>query len=396
MRKVLISGASIAGPATALALVRYGFDVTVVERAPTVRLGGYPIDLRGTAIQVAEKMGLMDGLREAHIHSKRMRFFDDDGRVLVTIKPEDLTGGIQGFDVEIPRGAISSLLFEATRNDVDYRFNESIVAIDQDSTGANVTFQSGRTERFDIVIGADGLHSNTRGIIFGPEAPFERYLGYTFIGFTMPNMPDYDQESACYFAENRFATLFAVKGFDRPFAFFVLQRPRPSDEDTRDVESYRRMMHEAFKNDGWVIPEMLKELDVANDLFWDTVSQIRMPTWSSGRVALVGDAGYGPSFMTGQGTSLAMVGAYVLAGELATHADHSVAFANYEKVARKFVEDNQSLASPGGWQLIPNSAEDAAQRRIGLAAIQQTSAPDKRALEKRAVHNSLELPEYAA
>jgi 2-polyprenyl-6-methoxyphenol hydroxylase-like FAD-dependent oxidoreductase len=396
MRKILISGASIAGPATALSLLRYGFHVTVVERASTVRMGGYPIDLRGTAIQVAERMGLMASLRRAHINTKRMQFFDDDGRVLATIRPEDLTGGIVGFDVEVPRGTVAAVLFEATRHDADYRFNDAIAAIDQDAGGAHVTFQSGRTETFDLVIGADGLHSNTRAITFGPEAPFARYLGYTFAGFTMPHMPGLDQETACYFAENRFATLFAVRGFDRPFAFFVFRRPYPSDAEMIGVAGYRRTMHEAFKNDGWVIPEMLKELDVADDIFCDTVSQIRMPTWSSGRVARVGDAAYGPSFMTGQGTSMALVGAYILAGELASHADHSAAFASYEKAARKFIEDNQSLATPGGWQLIPNTAEEAMQRRLNFAAIQQRGAPDQRGLEKRSVHNSLKLPEYPA
>lgn len=394
--KALISGASIAGPTVAFWLVRYGFKVTIVEKAPSIRVGGYPIDLRGTAIHVAEKMGLMPALREANIDTKLLRFFDNEGREFASVKPDYLIGGVEGFDVEVPRWALGSLLYEATRNDVEYRFHDSIAAIDQDDGGAHVTFQSGRTETFDIVIGADGIHSKTRTVTFGPEALFMRYLGYVFAVFTAPSLPEFNQEGATYFNENRVAALYAVRGLDRQFNMLTLRRPAPSEAEMADADSYRRMMREAFKNDGWIVPRMLDQMDISDDVYCDVVSQIKMPSWSSGRVVLVGDSAYAPSFQTGQGSSLALVGGYILAGELASHADYKAAFAGYEKVLRKFVEDTQSLALPDSWLLVPKSPEEVAMRRERIAALQKQAVPDERAMRNRKIHNSLELPQYPA
>jgi 2-polyprenyl-6-methoxyphenol hydroxylase-like FAD-dependent oxidoreductase len=392
--KILVSGASIAGPAVALSLARYGFRVTIVERALTVRTGGYPIDLRGTAIHVAEKLGFLPALREAHIDTKRLRFFDNEGQEFASINPDHLIGGIQNHDVEIPRWTLGSLLYEATRHDVEYRFNDSIAAIDQDSGGAHIAFQSGRTETFDVVIGADGIHSNARAITFGPEELFTLYLGYVFAIFTGQPLPEFDQEGAICFNENRVAAIYAVRGVNRLYNMFVLRRPAPSAAEMADIENYRRMMRDAFENDGWLVPAMLQQMEFADDLYCDVVSQVKMPTWSSGRVVLVGDAAYAPSFQTGQGSSLALVGAYILAGELASHADPTAAFASYEKIMREFVADNQSIASPNSWPLVPKSAAAVTTRRERLAALQAQAAPDERALKNRKIHNLLELPQY--
>jgi 2-polyprenyl-6-methoxyphenol hydroxylase-like FAD-dependent oxidoreductase len=394
-RKVLISGGSIAGPATAFWLQRYGFDVTLVERAPEVRMGGYPIDVRGSAIRVVEKMGLLPVLRDAHIHTRRISFMDDEGKAFAVVKPEDLLGSDEESDVELPRWGLSSLLYEATREKVDYRFNESIVAMKEEADGVQVTFQSGRAEKFDIVIGADGLHSNTRKLAFGPEEQFLYYMGYTFAGFSAPNFAGLEQESEQYFTDHRTAGLYHVRGYDKVLGFLVVHRPYPENEDMRDVEGQRRMMTKAFAGLGWRVPELLEALQVADDIFCDTVSQIRMPTWSSGRVVLVGDAGYGPSFMSGQGTSMALIGAYVLAGELASNADHRTAFSRYESLYRTFVEDNQGITKKDGWRYIPNSKEEVETRRKSFMEIMRQAGSNEKAVANRKIYNSMQLPEYA-
>ena len=180
-RSVLISGASVAGPTLAYWLDRYGFDVTVVERASSIRVGGYPIDIRGTAIEVISWMGLLPQVEAAHIASRAMTFVDGEGRTIGTIPIYDLTGNEAGQDVELPRGTLTTLLYGLTSNSrVRYRFADSIEALEDDGAGVDVSFKGGDRQRYDVVIGADGLHSNTRRLAFGPETPFNHHLGASF------------------------------------------------------------------------------------------------------------------------------------------------------------------------------------------------------------------------
>lgn len=185
-RSILVSGASIAGPAIAYWLDRYGFDVTVVERAGMIRGGGYLIDVRGTALDVVERMGVLRQLRDEVVDIRKLSFVGSDGRLVAAIEAMELTGGIASREIELPRGALSSILYDLTRNGrIRYRFNDSIDALTDDGTGVDVRFESGAAQRFDIVVGADGIHSNTRALTFGPEPSFNRYLGYCFTGFPM-------------------------------------------------------------------------------------------------------------------------------------------------------------------------------------------------------------------
>lgn len=393
-RRALISGGSIAGPATAYWLKHYGFDVTLVERAPQVRMGGYPIDVRGSAIRVVDKMGMLPRVRAAHINTKKISMVDEAGKAFAVIKPDDLLGSEENVDVELPRWNLSSLLYDATRNSVDYQFNDSIASLEETSDGVHVTFQSGRKDTFDIVIGGDGMHSNTRRLVFGPEEPFLHYLGYTFAGFTMPNTAGLDQENVMHFADNRVAALYAVRNFDRLFAFFCTRRPYPANEDMRDVNTQRRVIRDTFADMSWRVPEMVDAFETADDIFCDSVAQIKMPTWSKGRVALVGDAAYGPSFMTGQGTSMALVGAYILAGELNANKDHGVAFERYQNLMRKYVEDCQSMAQKDNWRYIPHTKEDIEPRRKAFADIMRQAGNNEKALANRKIYNSIEVPEY--
>ena len=366
-RRVLISGASFAGPALAFWLHRYGFAVTIVERAAALRSGGYPIDVRGTAIDVAERMGLLPGLRGAHIGSKRLTFIDGEGRALAEIGPEMMTGG---RDVEVPRGVLTKMLVDLTRDDVIYRFGTSIEHLVDRGEEVEVTFSDGGRASFDVVIGADGLHSNTRALVFGPESQFEYPIGFCFAGFLTPNTLGLSREAVCYNVPGRVAVLYAVG--ERPetvHAFLAFAHPRLSEQEARDHDRQRRLTAEAFADGGWKTPELVEAMLAADDFYFDTVQQIRMPCWSRGRVALVGDAAHAPSFLTGQGTSLALVGAYVLAGELASHADHTAAFAAYDRKLRPFVELNQARVGEGRATLIPVTQEQLEERNRSFAAM---------------------------
>ncbi|MFF0753042.1 FAD-dependent monooxygenase [Streptomyces sp. NPDC004267] len=387
-RSVLISGASVAGPALAYWLRRYGFDVTVVEKADAVRGGGYPIDVRGTALEVVRRMGLLPELRKAHIDTRRITFLDADGGTVAALRPEALAGGT-GNDLEVPRGDLTSLLHGLVRDNVTFLFDDSIAALDDRPDGVEVTFHSGARRDFDLVIGADGLHSNTRRLILGAEERFHHYLGYCFAGFTLPNHLGLAHEGVLWNVPGRSAALYAVGAGQQVHGFLNFARPEPPLDAFRSPEAQRELVAATFPDQRWEVPRLVAAMRSAQDLFFDVVSQIRMPRWSVGRVALVGDAAYAPSFLTGQGTSLALVGAYLLAGELATRPDHREAFAAYESMARPFVTANQELVTEGNAALFPRTESALLQRDEALRALSALPADTP-----RPAHSALVLPDY--
>ncbi|MET8606758.1 FAD-dependent monooxygenase [Streptomyces rubiginosohelvolus] len=390
-RTVLVSGASIAGPALAFWLNRYGFTVTVVEKAGALRDGGYPIDVRGTALDVVRRMGILPRLRDAHIDLRRLTFLDEDGAEVTSLAPHAVTGGVAGADLEVRRGALADALHSAVRDDVEFLFDDSIDTLDQHRHGVDVTFRRGGSRTFDLVVGADGLHSHTRGLVFGPEERFHRYLGYCFAGFTLPNTFGLVRETTLWNAPGRAAVLYAVgDGGDDVHGFLAFARPQPPLGAFRDPESQRDLVEGVFADAGWEVPGMLAAMRTADDLFFDVVSQIRMPRWAEGRVALVGDAAYAPSFLTGQGSSLALVGAYMLAGSLAAEWDHTAAFAAYERDSRTFVTLNQNLVGTGDALLFPTTARALDERNALLRGLAATPP----AAEGRPAHAALVLPEF--
>ncbi|MFD2465772.1 FAD-dependent monooxygenase [Amycolatopsis silviterrae] len=385
-RSVLISGASIAGPALAYWLNRYGFAVTVVEKASAVRGGGYPIDMRGPAVEVLRRMGLEEQVRERHIATRRLSFVDADGGVLNSVAPTAITGDEAGYDIELARGDLTSLLYDAVRDDVEFRFSESIATLDDRGDRVDVTFSSGRSQTFDLVIGADGLHSKTRSLAFGPEERFHRYLGYCFAGFTMPNHLGLSREGMSWAVAGRSASLYAVGGGDQVHGFLVFTHAEAPFSAFADPAAQRELVASRFEGCGWEVPRMVEAMRSADDLFFDVVSQIHMPVWSKGRVALAGDAAHATSFLSGQGSSLAMIGAYLLAYELAD-APHDVAFAAYEKRSREFVEANQALATSGSTVMSPRTEEELATRNALLRGAD--GLPGESSHE---VHTMLTLP----
>ena len=350
---VLISGASIAGPSLAYWLNRCGFRPTVVEKAGTVRPGGYPIDLRGVAVEVIDRMGLLPSVRAADIATRRLTCVDSRGRRTARVELANLRGA--SHDVELPRGRLASLLYDATRDAVEYLFNDSIGSLEQTDDGVRVTFRSGAQRTFGLVVGADGLNSNVRGLTFGAEAQFHRYLGYYFVGFSVDNDFGLESEIVMYNRPGRMAALYAVRNQRRPNALLVFAVKERIDRRL-SVDEQFELVERAFAGDGWEVPRLLAAMRTADDLFFDSVSQIRMSSWTKGRVTLVGDAGYAPSFLSGQGSSLAVVGAYQLAAALAAAGgDHRMAFPAYERSMRHFVEQNQQLALKASGMMIPKT-----------------------------------------
>ncbi|MFE7569751.1 FAD-dependent monooxygenase [Streptomyces sp. NPDC057539] len=389
-REVLISGASISGPALAYWLHRSGCAVTVVEKAGAVRDGGYPIDVRGTATEVVRRMGILPRLRDAHIDSRRCTFLDADGGKVASVSPSAVAGSVEGQDLEVRRGDLTASLYAIVRDDVEFLFDDSIRTLDQSEQGVDVTFHSGRRRTFDLVVGADGMHSSTRESLFGPEEQFHRYLGYCFAIFTMPNTFGLSHELVLWNTPGKAAALYAVGDNDELHAFLNFHQPEPPLDALRNPDAQRDLVATVFAGAGWKVPGIVNAMRDADDLFFDTAGQIRMPHWSSGRVALVGDAAYAPSFLTGQGTSLALVGAYMLANALATKRDHTAAFAVYERDVREFVAINQALVDNGAATLFPTTARALEQRDTMLRdLVTMPSAP------ARPAHSALTLPEFA-
>ncbi|MFD3733122.1 FAD-dependent monooxygenase [Streptomyces sp. NPDC058632] len=389
-RKVLISGASISGPALAYWLHRSGFAVTVVEKAGALRGGGYPIDIRGTATEVVRRMGVLPQLQDAHIDSRRCTFLDADGGEVASVEAHAVAGGVEGQDLEVRRGDLATTLHAAVRDDVEFLFDDSIDTLDQSERGVDVTFHSGRRRAFDLVVGADGMHSHTRESLFGPEERFHRYLGYCFAIFTMPNTFGLSRELVMWNTPGRAAALYAVGDNDELHAFLNFHQPEPPFYALRNPDAQRDLVATVFACAGWEVPGMVDAMRDADDLFFDTAGQIRMPHWSSGRVVLVGDAAYAPSFLTGQGSSLALVGAYMLAHALATNRDHTAAFAAYERDVREFVAMNQALVDNGAATLFPTTVRALEQRNTMLRDL--ATMPFATA---RPAHSALALPRFA-
>jgi 2-polyprenyl-6-methoxyphenol hydroxylase-like FAD-dependent oxidoreductase len=331
---VLISGASIAGPALAFWLSRFGCTVTVVERAPSLRLGGQAVDFKGaTHHTVLSRMGLLDEVRARQTGGQDQTIIDADGRPLATI-PGEFTGG----DIEIRRGDLSQVLFQHTAGRCEYLFGDSVTSLTDTDGGVHVTFQHAAPRTFDIVVGADGIHSNIRRLAFGPEAGFVRYLGHHYALADLGAGGD----PVMY---NEPGRMVALGGPKAP-AFFVFASPELR-YDRYDPEAQKRILREAYRGGRWRIPELLSRLDDATDVYLDSISRVQVPTYAKGRVVLLGDAAYGNT-LGGFGTGLAVVGAYVLAGELhAAGGAHRVAFARYEAGFRDYAKiSRQGNAGP--------------------------------------------------
>jgi 2-polyprenyl-6-methoxyphenol hydroxylase-like FAD-dependent oxidoreductase len=342
-KTVLVTGASIAGPALAHWLHRRGAQVTVVEQAPGLRPGGQAVDARGVAKEVIRRMGLDAEIRAACTDTAGAYTVDADGNVLETFRAEDDGGDGYISEIEVLRGDFSKVLYDDTSDSVDYVFGDRIAELTQDEDGVDVTFASGERRRFDLVIGADGLHSALRSMVFGPREQFIRHLGLVLAFYTVPNEFGIDRWLLDHQDGGRSAGLRPMKDTSRAIA--MLSFPMPDfDIDHRDVEAQKQLLRDRMAGFGWETERILAHLDDTPDFYLDQVAQVVMDSWHRGRVGLIGDAAFSASPMSGAGTGLALVGAYLLAGELAAADwDPEAGFAGYEARMRSYVLDNQEI-----------------------------------------------------
>ena len=347
-RTVLVSGASIAGPTTAFWLARAGYEVTVVERFDALRDEGQNIDVRGAAREVLRRMGLEEAALAATTGEQGTVFVDEHGRDVARFPAgEGDTAGATA-ELEILRGRLGGLLHDATGDDVRYVFGEQITALDQDADGVDVTFASGREQRYDLVVLAEGVNSRSRELVL-PGAP-RRYLGMLMAYLTIPRTDaDTDWWRWYVAGEGRGVNLRPDDVGSMRASLNVLTDTRGIDDLPR--ESQVALLRRAFTGAGWETERILAALDDA-PLYVEDLAQMRLPRWSAGRVALVGDAAWCATPVSGIGTTLALSGAYTLAAELAAAADHRAGFTAYERRMRPFVEKGQSL--PPGTPQVAN------------------------------------------
>jgi len=362
---VLISGAGIAGPAAAYWLRRAGFRPTIVERAPGPRPGGQAVDLRGAGRAVTERMGLLDRVRAVALEQAGFAYVDARGRITARM-PADAFGG-EGIvsEIEVLRDDLSRVLYEASPPDTEYLFDDTITGIDQDAAGVNVTFERAAPRRFALVLGADGLHSTVRRLAFGPDAaclrPFDLYNAW----YTARAGVDLDGWFLMYNAPG--GLVAGVRpGRDAGEVKVMLGfRSAAGGYERLGRERQQELIADRFAGAGWEVPRLLAAMPGAADFSFDSMGQVHLDEWSCGRIVLLGDAGYCPSPLTGLGTSLALVGAYVLAGELgAAGGDHRVAFPRYQERLRAYVAQAQQLPPGGVDAFAPNGAF-----MIGLRAL---------------------------
>jgi len=388
---VLISGVGIAGPTLAFWLRRGGFEPTLLECARGLRSGGYVIDFWGLGYDIAERMGLTDAIERVGYHIRELRIVDEGGKPIAgfgTRVFRELTGG---RFVTLGRSDLSRLLFNKVSDVTETIFGDEVLSLQEHPDAVEVRFRSGQTRRFGLVIGADGLHSNVRRLTFGSQDRFEAHLGYYVAAFEVNGYRPRDESVyVIYNQPSRMLGRFALHD-DRTLFLFVFAFDSPGPD--LNTAKQKAILREQFGDGSWECPRVLSELDRAENLYFDRVSQIRMERWSRGRVALVGDAAFCVSLMAGQGSALAITAAYVMAGELVKASGrHEEAFRNYEALLRGYVGSKQKGAERFSVALTPRT-------RWGLfmrnQVIKASTIPGLARLAfGRDIIDKLQLPDY--
>jgi 2-polyprenyl-6-methoxyphenol hydroxylase-like FAD-dependent oxidoreductase len=372
--RVMILGAGIAGPALAYWLARHGFRPTVVELARELRSGGSTIVVRGPAVPVAEKMGIVPQLRAVATHATTFSLLDTRGRRILRLP---LTSG-RSPSVELTRSDLSTVLHRAAKDDAELLFDDTVTAIEQDSSGVDVSFRRAAPRRSDLVIGADGIHSTVRRLVFGPDQRFKTDLG--MYGATIPLEPgvvEDPHEMVMMNAPGRMLTLHPSSG--NPLAMFTFRGPSVAGYDRHDTALHKRLVAEAYAGVGWRVPELVDAYQNHPAPYFDPLTNVRMDRWSRGRVALLGDAASAVALL-GDGSSMAMAGAYTLAQALAAHpGDHTRAFQAYEAKHRREVDPRHRRTGLIAALVVPRTRRGLATRNAAgraLRGARRTSAPD--------------------
>ncbi len=364
--RVLISGASVAGPALAYWLVRAGCRVTVVERAPSLRTAGQGLDVRDTARDIIKRMGIFDRIRDKSSHEEGLEVVDSNNRCFSRFAADKSGKGDSiTSDVEILRGELAGILFDVTKDDVSYIFGDMVESLEETNEEVGVNFANGTpTMPFDLVVAADGLGSKIRGLAFGNGDSHIRSLDSYASYFSIPHGDTDTMWSRVHWIKGGRCMLVRPDNVGRTRAFLCLTAYEKSDErlprfekaTKEGIPAQKLLVQELFQDADWEISRILKGMHESDDFYMQHIAQVRMNRWSSGRVALAGDAGYAPSPFTGMGTSLAFIGAYVLAGEISRQPNNiPAALESYERVLRPYVESIQKLPPGIPWMVNPQS-----------------------------------------
>lgn len=353
--RTLISGASISGPVLAYWLTRHDFDVTIVERAPALRkTGGHAVDLFRPAMEISEKMGVLPRIETLATGTDALTMYREGTQRAARIDLTKIVAAASDRHVEIMRDDLSEAYYDAGRDQVEYLFGDSITTISPDG---GVTFEHAAPRSYDLVIGADGLHSNVRRLVFGEDAGRTQFLGGYLAVLSVPKTLAHQKEMVIHLGADRLAGIYTAQPLDDARALFMFRSKEELDYHYRDALRQKELLRAAFAGmhatvDGW-----LDELDRTPTFYFDSITQLQLDSWSRGRVTLVGDAGYCPGPAVGGSTSIAVLGAYVLAGELAqANGDYAQAFAAYEREMIDPVRRSRVFARTMAKSLVPSSA----------------------------------------
>ena len=386
--KVLIVGAGIAGPTLAFWLHKAGHEVTLIEHAPELRSGGYLIDFWGAGFDVAERMGIVPELRKHGYIFTEARAVDRSGRKVASFDPARIIESNQRY-LSIPRADLATVIYSALDGKAELLLDDTVRELVDDGARVRVTFESGSVRDFDLVVGADGLHSRVRKLAFGPDKQYENYLGIVIAAFDAEQYPIRDELVAMMHAEVGFQAIRLSFRDDATLFLFTLQYDGAIPTERAAQEA---LLRAKLSDKGWEVPAMLDLMPSAKNFYFDSASQIQMSSWSTGRIALVGDAGAAPSFLAGQGSALAMIEAYTLAAELARTDDYGQAFARYEERLAPLIRSKQAAAQGLGLAFAPKNTFQLFVRNTILKMMRFSKVAD--IAMGRSFHDRVELPSF--
>ena len=391
--KVAICGAGIAGATLAYWLARTGHQPILIERSPRLRTGGYIMDFWGHGYTVAERMGILPAVLDAGYAVREVRFVDDSSSKVGGFAVDTLQDLTHGRMTSLPRGDLAAAIYAAIDGRVETVLGDTIAAIDEHGDGLRITLEHGPAREVDLVVGADGLHSRVRQLVFGAQSQFETDLGYRVAAFESRGYEPRDELVYIIHAStSRQIARFALRG-DRTLFLFVYRAALHPDPEPADLSGICSMLRSVYADTGWEAPRILDAMDAADDIYFDRVSQICMDAWHKGRVVLVGDAGMAPSLLAGEGAGLAMTEAYILAGELDRAAgDYRQAFREYESRQRPFIAAKQEAAARFASTFVPEThfgiwARNQATKLMGIPGVANL-------LIGRNLRDDMELPDY--
>ncbi|MBL4676963.1 MAG: FAD-dependent monooxygenase [Mucilaginibacter sp.] len=361
-KKVLVSGASFAGLSTAYWMNRFGYDVTIIEVSAAIKKGGTPVNILGQTIDIVKRMGLFDQIKANNITMQVMEFKNDDDVTESRYLTQENRQEVDQEEYEIERDGLLQMLYDAVKDDVTFIFSDSITAMQETENGIQVGFKNGSHQEFDLVFGCDGIHSAVRRLWFGPEAEYLLFLQAYFSITIVNKLLIPENTNHMYSEPGKTMMLNAYNGkTDICFAFSAEQE---IPYDYRDELQMRAIISDQFKQAGWRAKELLEEVANSKTFYFDKLCQTRMPSWTKGRVALVGDAGYCPSPAAGRGGSIAIDGASALAGAFEKcGGDFKKAFHEYDNSFRPFIEEIQAGVVKHGVDVLVPKTEEAIRKR---------------------------------